>query len=356
MMTHAAALNTIDAIDALLGVHAQDRLLAYRRSISTCRCTTCSAKPAGAELVLPTGRRARCRALDRADRAASRDAVEFGARAAGDGAGGAGRGRRVPQRARARCCPATGSHSICRRACANGARRVRSMRSAARPRPASGRTCRRCATCRHWRSIPYGRPLPGQAYRVVDADGRDVPDYVPGELLIGGDSLARGYRNDPELTAQRLCSKRRAAGIARATGAATGPTARSNSWGARSPGEGARAPIELGEIEPLWRASADRRCVCERGRRRGRAHRRGTCRPIAHRMQRRHRPYSRKRTWPIRCTRKRPSRARSPLGCSTAMPACRRRCARIGMQRMTYRCRSTARSIGSTGLPPISTT
>ena len=27
-MTHAAALNTIDAIDALLGVHAQDRLLA----------------------------------------------------------------------------------------------------------------------------------------------------------------------------------------------------------------------------------------------------------------------------------------------------------------------------------------
>ncbi|WP_353980204.1 amino acid adenylation domain-containing protein [Salinicola endophyticus] len=56
----------------------------------------------------------------------------------------------------------------------------------------------------HWRSIPYGRPLPGQAYRVVDAQGRDVPDMVVGELWIGGASLARGYRNDPELSARRF--------------------------------------------------------------------------------------------------------------------------------------------------------
>ncbi|WIX32331.1 amino acid adenylation domain-containing protein [Salinicola sp. JS01] len=56
----------------------------------------------------------------------------------------------------------------------------------------------------HWRSIPYGRPLPGQAYRVVDAQGRDVPDLVVGELWIGGASLARGYRNDPELSARRF--------------------------------------------------------------------------------------------------------------------------------------------------------
>jgi yersiniabactin nonribosomal peptide synthetase len=34
----------------------------------------------------------------------------------------------------------------------------------------------------HWISIPYGRPLPNQAYRVVDALGRDCPDWVPGEL------------------------------------------------------------------------------------------------------------------------------------------------------------------------------
>ncbi|WP_455926545.1 amino acid adenylation domain-containing protein [Pseudomonas putida] len=56
----------------------------------------------------------------------------------------------------------------------------------------------------HWPSVPYGRPLPGQAYRVVDGQRRDVPDQVVGELLIGGQSLARGYRNDPQLTGQRF--------------------------------------------------------------------------------------------------------------------------------------------------------
>ncbi|NDM57339.1 AMP-binding protein, partial [Klebsiella pneumoniae] len=31
-----------------------------------------------------------------------------------------------------------------------------------------------------------------------------VPDLVVGELWIGGASLARGYRNDPELSARRF--------------------------------------------------------------------------------------------------------------------------------------------------------
>lgn len=56
----------------------------------------------------------------------------------------------------------------------------------------------------HWRSIPYGKPLANQAYRVVNAQGNDVPDYVIGEILIGGDSLANGYRHDPKLTSQRF--------------------------------------------------------------------------------------------------------------------------------------------------------
>jgi yersiniabactin nonribosomal peptide synthetase len=55
-----------------------------------------------------------------------------------------------------------------------------------------------------WVSIPYGRPLTGQRYRVVDRDGRDCPDWVPGELWIGGEGLARGYLADPVRTAEKF--------------------------------------------------------------------------------------------------------------------------------------------------------
>lgn len=55
-----------------------------------------------------------------------------------------------------------------------------------------------------WRSIPYGYPLARQKYRVADAQGRDCPDWVPGELWIGGEGVALGYFNDPERTAQQF--------------------------------------------------------------------------------------------------------------------------------------------------------
>ncbi|GAA5152476.1 non-ribosomal peptide synthetase [Pseudonocardia eucalypti] len=55
-----------------------------------------------------------------------------------------------------------------------------------------------------WQSVPYGRPLRGVALRVVDELGRDCPDWVAGELWIGGDGVARGYRADPERTADRF--------------------------------------------------------------------------------------------------------------------------------------------------------
>ncbi|MED5609111.1 amino acid adenylation domain-containing protein [Pseudomonas sp. JH-2] len=55
-----------------------------------------------------------------------------------------------------------------------------------------------------WRSIPYGRPLDNQRYRVVDGLGRDCPDWVAGELWIGGAGVALGYRGQPALTLQRF--------------------------------------------------------------------------------------------------------------------------------------------------------
>ncbi|MEV6806384.1 amino acid adenylation domain-containing protein [Streptomyces sp. NPDC051132] len=52
--------------------------------------------------------------------------------------------------------------------------------------------------------VPIGRPLDGVELRVVDEDGRDCPPGTPGELLIGGPGLARGYLNDAELTARKF--------------------------------------------------------------------------------------------------------------------------------------------------------
>ncbi|MET8661718.1 AMP-binding protein [Streptomyces griseus] len=55
-----------------------------------------------------------------------------------------------------------------------------------------------------WRAVPYIKPLSGHRFRVVDPQGRDCPDWVPGELWVGGEGLARGYRGDPGLTDERF--------------------------------------------------------------------------------------------------------------------------------------------------------
>ncbi|HSF39107.1 MAG TPA: non-ribosomal peptide synthase/polyketide synthase [Thermoanaerobaculia bacterium] len=51
------------------------------------------------------------------------------------------------------------------------------------------------------RTPPIGRPLPGVRACVLDPHGEPVPVGVPGELLIGGVSLARGYLGQPDRTA-----------------------------------------------------------------------------------------------------------------------------------------------------------
>lgn len=59
---------------------------------------------------------------------------------------------------------------------------------------------------KEWVSIPYGRPLPNQDYRVIDEEGNDCPDLVTGELYIGGAGVAKGYSGDPELTVKKFIS------------------------------------------------------------------------------------------------------------------------------------------------------
>ena len=42
---------------------------------------------------------------------------------------------------------------------------------------------------------------------MVDETGADRPDWAVGELWIGGDGVARGYRGEPELTADRFVER-----------------------------------------------------------------------------------------------------------------------------------------------------
>ncbi|MFD6220518.1 non-ribosomal peptide synthetase [Nocardia asteroides] len=55
-----------------------------------------------------------------------------------------------------------------------------------------------------WSAVPYGTPLRNVQCRVVGPAGNDCPDWVTGELWIGGDGVAAGYRADPERTADRF--------------------------------------------------------------------------------------------------------------------------------------------------------
>jgi amino acid adenylation domain-containing protein len=49
-----------------------------------------------------------------------------------------------------------------------------------------------------------GFPIDNVRIHVLDEQFRKIPDGAPGEIYIGGDGVARGYRNRPDLTAERF--------------------------------------------------------------------------------------------------------------------------------------------------------
>ncbi|KAF6650627.1 non-ribosomal peptide synthetase, partial [Paenibacillus sp. EKM301P] len=53
-------------------------------------------------------------------------------------------------------------------------------------------------------SVPIGRPIHNSTAYVVDHSMRLQPVGVWGELLVGGDGVARGYRNRPDLTSEKF--------------------------------------------------------------------------------------------------------------------------------------------------------
>ena len=63
----------------------------------------------------------------------------------------------------------------------------------------------------HWVSeqdsegpVPIGRPIPGTRIALVDESGAEVPAGSVGELVLGGDGVARGYLGRPDLDVDRF--------------------------------------------------------------------------------------------------------------------------------------------------------
>src|SRR5208282_124025 len=63
------------------------------------------------------------------------------------------------------------------------------------PRPGQNTTYQR---------VPIGRPLANRTIYILDRHNHPAPIGIPGHLHIGGAGLARGYLNQPDLTAEKF--------------------------------------------------------------------------------------------------------------------------------------------------------
>ena len=62
--------------------------------------------------------------------------------------------------------------------------------------------------------VRIGGPIANTLFSVRDRTGQPLPPGIPGELWIGGAGLAAGYRNRPELTAERFVTEPGESGMA----------------------------------------------------------------------------------------------------------------------------------------------
>ncbi|SON51852.1 amino acid adenylation domain-containing protein [Vibrio tapetis] len=55
-----------------------------------------------------------------------------------------------------------------------------------------------------WSSVPYGKPIANNQYRILDRHGRDCPPWVEGEMCCSGIGVTQGYLNRPELEVDKF--------------------------------------------------------------------------------------------------------------------------------------------------------
>src|SRR6185295_11342532 len=61
---------------------------------------------------------------------------------------------------------------------------------------------------KEWKSIPYGRPMRNQRMYVLNGEQESCPEWVKGELYIGGVGLAKGYWKDEQKSAEKFVRRR----------------------------------------------------------------------------------------------------------------------------------------------------